>query len=77
MNDSTSLCASVSGAQVKSPSGLKSQWIKHIKEDELERLAKLEARIRMREKALSDMKAERAKIMRRCIRRERRAAGKE
>jgi len=51
-------------------------WTGHADEAELRRLVKLQRRIELRERALHDLKTERRKIMSRCIRRMRRASGK-
>jgi hypothetical protein len=56
--------------------GLKAAWLKYASGRELKRLAKLHVRIERREQALVDLRAERSKIMNRCIRRMRRKAGK-
>jgi hypothetical protein len=56
--------------------GLKAAWLKFADGRELKRLAKLHVRIERREQALADLRAERTKIMNRCIRRMRRKAGK-
>lgn len=47
-------------------------WTAHASEDELRRLGCLEGRIVRRQQALSDLRAERTKIMMRCVRRMRR-----
>jgi hypothetical protein len=51
-------------------------WTGHATDDELLPLAKLQRRIELRERALAGMRAERALIMNRCIRRMRRKNGK-
>jgi hypothetical protein len=51
-------------------------WTRQATKAELKRLAKLQMRISIREAALSELKAERKRIMNRCIRRMRRADGK-
>ncbi len=51
-------------------------WTGHADEAELHRLARLQGRIARREEALRELKAERALIMNRCIRRMRRKDGK-
>jgi hypothetical protein len=56
--------------------GLKAAWLRFADGQELKRLAKLHVRIERREQALADLRAERTKIMNRCIRRMRRKAGK-
>ncbi|WP_421907250.1 hypothetical protein [Mameliella sp.] len=52
-------------------------WTGHASRAELIRVAKLQARIEMREAALKDLRAERTRIMMHCIRRMRRAGGVE
>lgn len=59
------------------PFGLRAAWLRFATELELRRLAKLHMRIERRKRALSDLTAERRLIMNRCIRRMRRAEGKE
>lgn len=51
-------------------------WTAFANRVELLRLARLQARIEMRETAIAELRAERTKIMMRCIRRMRRAEGK-
>lgn len=51
-------------------------WTGHANDKELRRLAKLQKRIDLRERALRELMAERRKIMNRCIRRMRRGEGK-
>lgn len=51
-------------------------WTGKATEKELKRLAKLQRRISIRELSLSELKKERKLIMNRCIRRMRRAEGK-
>ncbi|MEM7295669.1 MAG: hypothetical protein AAF330_03440 [Pseudomonadota bacterium] len=58
------------------PFGLRAAWLRFANEVELRRLAKLHVRIERKRRALSDMVAERSKIMSRCIRRMRRSQGK-
>lgn len=48
-------------------------WTGHATAAELKRLAKLQTRIWLREQALKEMKAERRRIMKRCIQRMSRA----
>lgn len=50
-------------------------WTAFASEIELRRLARLQARIDRKERALADMKAERRTIMMRCVRRMRRSRG--
>lgn len=56
--------------------GLRAAWLRFAEARELARLAKLHFRIERKEQALKDLRAERATIMNRCIRRMRRASGK-
>lgn len=56
--------------------GLKAAWLRFANERELARLAKLHVRIERKERALQDLRTERKVIMNRCIRRMRRASGK-
>jgi len=65
------------GPQAGKLFGLKAAWLRFAKERELARLAKLHVRIELKERALKDLRAERTMIMNRCIRRMRRAAGKD
>jgi hypothetical protein len=58
------------------PFGLHAAWLRFANEIELIRLAKLQARINRRQRAINDLIAERQKIMNRCIRRMRRKSGK-
>lgn len=51
-------------------------WTAHADDDELKRLGVLQGRITRRERALRELKAERTRIMNRCIRRMRRKDGK-
>ncbi len=57
--------------------GLFAAWLRYAETKELKRLAKLHVRIERREKALADLRKERTMIMNRCIRRMRRASGKQ
>lgn len=50
-------------------------WTAFANDIELRRLARLQARIKRRERALAEMKSERGTIMARCIRRMRRSKG--
>lgn len=59
------------------PFGLRAAWLRFASELELRRLAVLQIRITRKERSLAAMRAERATIMNRCIRRMRRAAGKQ
>lgn len=56
--------------------GLGAAWLKFAEAQELRRLAILHCRIERRERALRELRNERTTIMNRCIRRMRRAAGK-
>lgn len=58
------------------PFGLRALWLHFANELELRRLAKLQQRIEQKKHALADLTEERTKIMNRCIRRMRRAKGK-
>lgn len=53
--------------------GLRALWLHFADEIDLSRLAKLHVRIRLKERALHDLKEERRQIMRRCTRRMQRA----
>lgn len=53
--------------------GLRALWLHFADEMDLRRLAKLHVRIRVKERALHDLKEERRKIMRKCTRRMQRA----
>lgn len=59
------------------PFGLRAAWLKFANELELRRLAKLHMRIERRKRGIEDLVAERRLIMNRCIRRMRRAEGKD
>lgn len=52
-------------------------WTGHATDQELARLSKLQVRLDRRAAAIREMTAERRRIMNRCIRRMRRAEGKE
>lgn len=65
------------GPPLDDPFGIGAPWLQYADEADLARLAKLHPRIMRRQKILSDTIAERTKIMKRCIRRMRRAAGKD
>lgn len=56
--------------------GLGAAWLHYADDSDLARLAKLHVRIMRKERALREMRKERNTIMNRCIRRMRRAAGK-
>lgn len=62
--------------QTPTPFGLSAAWLHFANELELRRLAKLQARINRRQRAVNELVSERQKIMNRCIRRMRRASGK-
>ena len=64
------------GGPVMEPFGLRTAWLRLATDLELRRLAKLHLRIVRRQQSLDEMIAERRLIMNRCIRRMRRAAGK-
>jgi len=59
------------------PFGLRAAWLRYANELELRRLAKLHMRIERRKRGIDDLVAERRLIMNRCIRRMRRASGKD
>ncbi|MCD9149015.1 hypothetical protein [Pseudophaeobacter flagellatus] len=63
-------------APQQEPFGLGAPWTHYATTEEFERLARLHSRILRKEKALASMRDERAAIMRRSIRRMRRATGK-
>ena len=52
-------------------------WTGHASDEELKRLGTVQGRIARRERALKELKAERTRIMNRCIRRMRRKDGRE
>lgn len=56
--------------------GLRAAWLRYAENREIVQLAKLHVRIERKEQALKDLRAERTTIMNRCIRRMRRASGK-
>ena len=64
------------GGPTMEPFGLRAAWLRLATELELRRLAKLHLRIARRQQSLNEMIAERRRIMNRCIRRMRRADGK-
>lgn len=63
-------------SQPAEPFGLRALWLHFANEVELRRLAKLHTRIERKQAALADLVSERQRIMNRCIRRMRRASGK-
>ena len=65
------------GGPVMVPFGIGANWLKEATDAELRRLAKLHLRIERRKAGLAREVAERQMIMNRCIRRMRRAAGKD
>jgi len=83
----TSFCAPETGAQQPlrtraeatkptAPFGLQSTWLHFANELEVRRLAKLHMRIERKKASLNELVGQRQTIMRRCIRRMRRADGK-
>jgi hypothetical protein len=83
----TSICTPPTDAQQPSearpedtersaPFGLGATWMHFANEIELRRLAKLHLRIERKKAALAELSGQRHTIMRRCIRRMRRARGK-
>lgn len=64
------------GPPLDQPFGIDAPWLRHADEAELARLAKIQLRIWRRKETLAEITAERTKIMNRCIRRMRRASGK-
>ncbi len=59
------------------PFGLRAAWLRYANALELRRLAKPHMRIERRKRGIEDLVAERRLIMNRCIRRMRRAEGKD
>ena len=59
------------------PFGIKSAWLHFAKAVEIKRLAILHVRIERKKAALHELVTERQKIMNRCIRRMRRADGRD
>jgi len=59
------------------PFGIDAPWLHFARLLELTRLATLHVRIQRRQRAIDEMIKERRKIMMRCIRRMRRAGGRE
>ena len=83
----TSICAPVAGAhqlletstedtKPTAPFGLRATWLHFANEMEIRRLAKLHLRIERKRASLAELVGQRHTIMRRCIRRMRRAGGK-
>ncbi|WIY27511.1 hypothetical protein [Parasedimentitalea psychrophila] len=81
------LCTPATGAQQRremagdattttEPFGLRAAWLHFANQIEIRRLAKLHVRIERKKAALAELVDERHTIMRRCIRRMRRAGGK-
>nr|WP_235789838.1 hypothetical protein [Ruegeria pomeroyi] len=64
------------GGPASEPFGLRARWLRFANELELRRLAKLQVRIERRQRGLDDLRHEQGLIRNRCIRRMRRAAGK-
>ena len=64
------------GGPALEPFGLRAAWLRFATHLELRRLAKLHLRIERRKRGLDGLVAERKLIMNRCIRRMRRANGK-
>lgn len=64
------------GPEISEPFGLKAPWFQHSNTDEVEELAKIHVWIERRQRAIADLVERRAKIRKRCIRRMRRAQGK-
>ncbi|MCG7574872.1 hypothetical protein MHM39_14970 [Phaeobacter sp. CNT1-3] len=64
------------GPPLEQPFGIDAPWLRYADEADLARLAKLQPRISRRKAILAETIAERTKIMNRCIRRMRRAGGK-
>ena len=83
----TKFCTPATGAQqsckmagddmpTTEPFGLRAAWLHFANQLEIRRLAKLHMRIERKKAALAALVGERQTIMRRCIRRMRRAGGK-
>lgn len=70
------LIGSNGGPPLVEPFGIDAPWFQFAEPEEVERLAKLHVRIERRKLILSEDVGERKLIMKRCIRRMRRAAGK-
>lgn len=64
-------------AQKRGLFGVGAAWLRFTTAMELRRLATLHVRIERRQRAIDDLMAERRLIMNRCIRRMRRAQGKQ
>lgn len=56
---------------------LPAPWNDHAKSEEKQRLALIESRLKLKKATIDELLAERRTIMQRCIRRMRRAEGKE
>lgn len=52
-------------------------WTAYAEDDELRELGRVEGRIQRKERALKELRRERTRVMMRCVRRMRRAEGKE
>lgn len=65
------------GPVISEPFGIGADWMRAADSAELARLATLEVRIERKKQILAETISERTRIMRRCIRRIRRAAGKD
>jgi hypothetical protein len=65
------------GPKITDPSEIRAAWFKFADEYDARRLAKLHLRIERKKAGLRDLTRERTAIMMRCIRRMRRAEGKE
>lgn len=64
------------GPAITEPFGIGAEWMRSANDAELARLATLEVRIDRKKQILAETIAERTLIMRRCIRRSRRAQGR-
>ena len=64
------------GPEIVEPFGINAPWFQHAQMAEVEELAKLHAWIEARRRAIEELIQRRAKIRQRCIRRMRRAEGK-
>lgn len=64
------------GGPAIEPFGLRAAWLRFATEIELRALAKIHLRIERRRRGISWLVSERQRIMNRCIRRMRRAGGK-
>ncbi len=65
------------GPSLITPFGVDAPWLQFANPEEIERLAKLQVRIERRKLILGEDVGERKLIMKRCIRRMRRVAGKD